>query len=490
MTVSAPHVEIEGDPDLPIILLSEGATRIGRGDDCEVVLADSSLSREHCRLVRQGKRVVLVDSGSRNGTWVGGIHVRRRELHDGDVIELGRSRLVYRGPATASPPATVRVGPGGAFMVALLLVTVAGVTYYLDGRRRDEIAAAEIAREREQAAVSDTAVMIGRVELLQADFDRLARVLREKELELEESQRWHQEALDTMSRAGAEAQALQQREADAELARLSRERDGLSGQAGELEAKLAEMREELESARRAQQIASMARERERVAEAGEQPMVEHPRVVTGDAVELATRVLAELEDYADPGADASGMLVLLDDLVAIPTVAAGEGVVALVDRALELWQHHEASERYLAGRVEDLRRLARRGGSPGRSKETNQRLLDLSSRKLKILEGKGLRLAVMRDGILAAAGNIAHPEACEALAQRWPRDRRLPLRLAFVSSFKLAGYQAAVPILVEALSSRDDGLRQAVHEALKAITGVDHGSSRTAWRRWLGDSSR
>ncbi|MFT3700047.1 MAG: sigma 54-interacting transcriptional regulator [Kofleriaceae bacterium] len=74
---------------------------IGRGDaramtGSRVELPDRWASREHARLTREGDGWVLVDCGSKNGTWVDGQRIDRAKLGDGDVIEIGGTFLVLR----------------------------------------------------------------------------------------------------------------------------------------------------------------------------------------------------------------------------------------------------------------------------------------------------------------------------------------------------------------------------------------------------------
>lgn len=79
--------------------LSEGYT-IGRSDDCDIVLKGNTISRHHCLLSRVFDRVgidyLLIDH-SANSTQINGKKVRGyAELHDGDVIQISRYRLVYK----------------------------------------------------------------------------------------------------------------------------------------------------------------------------------------------------------------------------------------------------------------------------------------------------------------------------------------------------------------------------------------------------------
>ena len=82
----------------------EGECVIGRASSCEIVLADPLLSRRHCSLTRgttaRGTtaphpeiRAVLSDLESANGTFVNGAEIKSAELHDGDTIEIGETKL-------------------------------------------------------------------------------------------------------------------------------------------------------------------------------------------------------------------------------------------------------------------------------------------------------------------------------------------------------------------------------------------------------------
>lgn len=62
----------------------------GRSPDCTVCFEDSSLSREHARVMWVGTDYVVRDDGSRNGTFVNDKRIERATLlHDGDTLQLG-----------------------------------------------------------------------------------------------------------------------------------------------------------------------------------------------------------------------------------------------------------------------------------------------------------------------------------------------------------------------------------------------------------------
>lgn len=77
------------------MLLPDGEHDIGRLPECWLTVDDDLASRQHARFHVAGPTAVLVDLGSRNGTFVNGKRiVGRCTLHDGDKVRVGREILV------------------------------------------------------------------------------------------------------------------------------------------------------------------------------------------------------------------------------------------------------------------------------------------------------------------------------------------------------------------------------------------------------------
>ncbi len=69
---------------------------IGRGVRNEVRLLDTEVSRQHAQVARaEGRRFVVSDRGSSNGTFVNGRPVKTAVLIDGDRITIGRSVMLF-----------------------------------------------------------------------------------------------------------------------------------------------------------------------------------------------------------------------------------------------------------------------------------------------------------------------------------------------------------------------------------------------------------
>jgi pSer/pThr/pTyr-binding forkhead associated (FHA) protein len=76
--------------------LTADVTHVGRGMTADVRLDDHTVSARHAIVVVRAERLRILDDRSTNGTLVNGRRVDEAELHDGDVLVLGRVVLTYR----------------------------------------------------------------------------------------------------------------------------------------------------------------------------------------------------------------------------------------------------------------------------------------------------------------------------------------------------------------------------------------------------------
>ena len=106
------------------------AVTIGRLPDNTVVIENPAVSGHHARIVREGDAIVLEDLESTNGTFVNEKHVVRHTLQDGDVVLVGKHKLVF-DPAEAAveTPAPERA------------IKNLGDTVYLDTKKHRELLA-------------------------------------------------------------------------------------------------------------------------------------------------------------------------------------------------------------------------------------------------------------------------------------------------------------------------------------------------------------
>lgn len=76
--------------------LHVGSNVIGRGQDADLRLPDTGVSRRHVDIRFDGAGAVLHDLGSTNGTTVNGHRAQSWQLQHGDVVRLGHTVVVYR----------------------------------------------------------------------------------------------------------------------------------------------------------------------------------------------------------------------------------------------------------------------------------------------------------------------------------------------------------------------------------------------------------
>ena len=87
--------------------LANEITIIGRGRDCEILLLDERISRQHCEIYFDGEAHFVSDLGSFNGTYLNGKMLGdSRPLKDGDQLQIGPVRLLFE--LAAAPEADPR----------------------------------------------------------------------------------------------------------------------------------------------------------------------------------------------------------------------------------------------------------------------------------------------------------------------------------------------------------------------------------------------
>jgi|SRR5579884_96225 len=78
------------------LVVGPAGVTLGRSRQCDVVLSDPNVSREHAEIRPRGGSWVLTDLGSTNGSSINGRRIDGPEvIRPGDEIELGTSRMTF-----------------------------------------------------------------------------------------------------------------------------------------------------------------------------------------------------------------------------------------------------------------------------------------------------------------------------------------------------------------------------------------------------------
>ncbi|HZL92805.1 MAG TPA: AAA family ATPase [Vicinamibacterales bacterium] len=84
--------------DFPLV---SGRAVIGRTPDNDVQISSRFISRHHAQVVSDGVQSVVEDLNSTNGVFIRGQRIKHHVLADGDIIQLGEHKLLYRDSRVA-----------------------------------------------------------------------------------------------------------------------------------------------------------------------------------------------------------------------------------------------------------------------------------------------------------------------------------------------------------------------------------------------------
>jgi len=88
--------------------IAKGRTVIGRGSEADITIDDSGTSRKHVEILWDGRNAQLTDLGSTNGSRLNGQPVTTAPLPPDSIIEIGRTRIVFRVLAQAADAGVTR----------------------------------------------------------------------------------------------------------------------------------------------------------------------------------------------------------------------------------------------------------------------------------------------------------------------------------------------------------------------------------------------
>lgn len=94
---------IRGQSNVPVFPITRECTVLGRHPDCDVVLDNIAISRQHAQILESHGSYFLEDLRSRNGTFLNEVQIEERsELKDGDVVRICDATMKFDLNSSAS----------------------------------------------------------------------------------------------------------------------------------------------------------------------------------------------------------------------------------------------------------------------------------------------------------------------------------------------------------------------------------------------------
>ena len=121
------------------LMLDHTPFTIGRKTDRDLIIADPRVSRDHASILSEGGDYVIVDMGSKHGTFVNGEKIERHKLNTNDRVEFG----ARGGPCVVFNPTTVGTSSAREFLNQISGIEVRGgasdlekLTFFLEAARK------------------------------------------------------------------------------------------------------------------------------------------------------------------------------------------------------------------------------------------------------------------------------------------------------------------------------------------------------------------
>ena len=85
-----------GQPAKVVSLINDVMV-LGRSVQVDIPIpSDGNCSRKHCQIRKWAGKFMLEDLQSHNGTFVNGAKIATHELHDGDLISIGDTTVLFK----------------------------------------------------------------------------------------------------------------------------------------------------------------------------------------------------------------------------------------------------------------------------------------------------------------------------------------------------------------------------------------------------------
>ena len=152
-------ISISGPLEGAVFPITDADVNIGRGPSNSICIADPLLSRQHCRITREGEVFNLHDLGSFNGTFVNGVPIKKQAIEHGDQIKIGASILLFicheeSDSESGADPGTVRFAEDDPAMQSTIFLRREDSLYFNAPKGQTDLPPTARARSRKTIAAS------------------------------------------------------------------------------------------------------------------------------------------------------------------------------------------------------------------------------------------------------------------------------------------------------------------------------------------------
>lgn len=115
------------------IALGDGAITFGRKEGNDIVIDNPAVSSAHGKIIKEGNSYFVEDTGSTNGTFIGGRRIKKEKLKHKDQIRVARHILEFfdenatEDSAAPTPPPTAAPSPKPQPSMAAILEEPTGL---------------------------------------------------------------------------------------------------------------------------------------------------------------------------------------------------------------------------------------------------------------------------------------------------------------------------------------------------------------------------
>jgi uncharacterized protein YfiM (DUF2279 family) len=159
------------------------ALTIGRSDQCDISVKDSSMSGRHAEISKTDGDIKIRDLGSANGIYLNGERVDEAELYDGDVLRLGQTSIridVVGGRLRSEgglPLRTVAAAIAGVLVIAGIGIGVGVAVRKKQQHRRDlRTLTAFVSAARESQHAKPCAAIVDKVQDVAKEMNALGKL--------------------------------------------------------------------------------------------------------------------------------------------------------------------------------------------------------------------------------------------------------------------------------------------------------------------------